>query len=187
MKNIKCLFALFLAISLAQIVAPLYMAWHWENILQTGQTFYWQTTPVDPYDAFKGRYIDLRFKEMSGPALDNTKFNYGQTAYALIGVNQEGQAYIRGITHQQPAEAPFIRVKINYIQDNLVHVELPFKRYYLPENQATAAEMAYQKNAGQTAIAAVRLKDGYGVIEQLYIDNKTLTDYLLEATPSSKK
>ena len=187
MNNVKYLFVLFLAISLAQIAAPLYMAWHWENILQTGQTFYWQTAPVDPYDAFKGRYIDLRFKEMSGPALDNTEFHYGQAAYALIGVNQEGHAYIRGITQLQPTAAPFIRVKINYIQDNLVHVELPFRRYYLPENQATAAETAYQKKAGQTAIAAVRLKDGYGVIEQLYIDNKTLTDYLLEANPSSKK
>ncbi|QJW45624.1 GDYXXLXY domain-containing protein [bacterium BFN5] len=187
MKNIKCLLVLFLAISLAQIAAPLYMAWHWENILLTGQTFYWQTAPVDPYDAFKGRYIDLRFKEMSAPSLDSTEFNYGQTAYALLGVNQEGQAYIRGIAHLQPAETPFIRVKINYIQDNQVHVELPFRRYYLPENQATAAETAYQKKAGQTAVAAVRLKDGYGVIEQLYIDNKTLTDYLLEATPPSKE
>lgn len=187
MKNIKCLFLLFLAIALAQIAAPLYLAWHWENILQTGKTFYWQTAPVDPYDAFKGRYIDLRFKELSGPALDNTEFNYGQTAYALIGENQEGQAYIRGITHLKPADVPFVKVKINYIQDNLVHVELPFKRYYLPENEATAAETAYRKNAGQTAIAAVRLKDGYGVIEQLYIDNKTLTDYLLDANPSSKK
>ncbi|MDD4600684.1 hypothetical protein SDC9_20831 [bioreactor metagenome] len=180
MKNNKLVILLFVAVAIIQLAAPLFMAWHWEDVLQTGQRFYWQTAPVDPYDAFKGRYIDLRFKETSGPVLDKENLEYGQTAYAVIQANADGQATISGVSAKQPTAFPYVKVKMLYIENNTAHVELPFKRYYLPENMATAAESAYRESAGKTGIAAIRLKDGYGVIEQLYIDDKSLEDYLSE-------
>lgn len=177
MRN-KKLVLLFIAIAVIQLFTVLYMVWQWEDILQTGQRYYWATAPVDPYDAFKGRYIDLRFKAASGPPYDNASFNYGQTAYALIGSNGDGQAVITGICANKPAGSPYIKVKVSYTENGTVHVELPFKRYYLPENLAAPAEAAYRESAGKTGVAAVRIKDGYGVIEELYLGDKTLTDYL---------
>lgn len=178
MKNSKltiCLFVLAVAIQLA---APLYMAWHWENILQTGQLYYWPTAPVDPYDAFKGWYIDLNFKENSGPILDNDALDYRRPAYALIKSDADGKAVIRGITAKQPGTDPYIKVRVIYIDHKTAHIELPFKRYYLPENLALTAENIYREKQGTTGVAAVRIKDGYGVIEQLYINGKTLEEYL---------
>ena len=175
---------LFALVCLIQLGAALYMAWHWEDILRSGQRFYWMTAPVDPYDAFKGRYIDLRFKEDSGPVTDGSAFVYGQTAYARIGVNNEGHAVILGISAQPPAGQPYIKARTSYTQGNKVHVLLPFKRYYLPEDMAVPAETAYRQNAGKTGIAVVRLKDGYGVIEDVLIDNHPLRDYLKQQ-PSS--
>lgn len=177
MKN-KKIILLFTAVAVIQIFAALYMAWQWEDILQTGQRYYWVTAPVDPYDVFKGRYIDLRFKETSGQSLDNTRFGYGQTAYAIIAENAEGKAFITGVSSQRPANQPYIKVKVYYSEGSNVHVELPFKRYYLPENLAAPAETAYRESAGKTGIAAVRVKNGYGVIEELYIGEKTLREYL---------
>jgi len=178
MKNNKLLLSIFAAVAIIQLAVPLYMAWHWENILQTGQRFYWQTAPVDPYDAFKGRYIDLQFKENTGQFSDIEPLVYGQTAFALIEENAAGKAYITAITGKPPEEHPYIKVKINYIEGSTAHIQLPFKRYYLPENIAAAAESAYRQNASQSGLAAVRIKDGYGVIEELYIGDKTLTEYL---------
>lgn len=178
MKSNKLLFAAFIFVVIFQLAAPLYMAWHWENILQTGQRFYWQTAPVDPYDAFKGRYIDLQFKETTGPISENESLTYGQTAFALIEENSAGSAYIGSVTTKPPEGYPYIKVKVNYIQGHNAYIQLPFKRYYLPEGIASAAETAYRKSAGQTGVAAIRIKDGYGVIEELYIGDKTLTEYL---------
>ena len=178
MKNNKLILLLFAIVALIQLATPLHMAWRWENILQTGQQFYWQTAPVDPYDAFKGRYIDLRFKETTGPLADNSNLVYGQTAYAAIAETEQGNAYISSVSTIKPVHGPYLKVKVQYVEGNTVHIELPFKRYYLPEGMATAAEAAYREKADQTGMAAVRIKDGYAVIEQLYIDGQTLVEYL---------
>lgn len=178
MKNKKRL-ALFILLAAVQLFVVLYMAWQWENILLTGQRFEWETAPVDPYDAFKGRYIDLGFKETSGPALAGSRFAYGQKVYAIIGKNAGGQAIITGVSPVRPLAEPYVNVRVASIDKDKVRVELPFRRYYLPENLATPAETAYRQNR-QAGVAVIRLKDGYGVVEELYIGSKTLTDFLRE-------
>jgi len=43
---------------------------------------------------------------------------------------------------------------------------------------ARTADIAYRKSAGKDGVALIRIKDGYGVVEQLYIGNKTIYEYL---------
>lgn len=178
MKNKKLLLGLFIGVAVLQLAMPLYMAWRWENILQTGQRFYWQTAPVDPYDAFKGRYIALGFKETTAPLMDNDNLNFGQKAFAIIQENAEGKAYISGVTAKEPEQGAYVKVRVYRDGQNKIHVVLPFNRYYLPENLVPAAEAAYRGSAGKTGVAAVRIKNGYGVVEELYIGDKTLYEFL---------
>lgn len=177
MKN-KKLLLLFTLVAVIQIFTALFMAWQWEDILQTGQRFLLVTAPVDPYDAFKGRYIDLRFKENRGLIIDNASYNYGQKAYALLGENTEGKAIVIGVSSKQPEGKPFVKIKVNYTEGSTAHIEFPFRRYYLPEDMAAPAETAYRESAGKTGVAAVRVKNGYGVIEELYLGEKPLNEYL---------
>lgn len=176
--KISRLLLLFALVAIIQLATPVYMAWKWEDILQNGQRFSWQTAPVDPYDPFKGRYIDLNFKNTSGPLLGQDSMEYGRSAYAAIAEDSAGKAYISGVGASQPADKAFVRVKINYVEHNTVHVSLPFKRYYLPERMAPAAETAYRRHTNESGIATVRIKDGFAVIEQLYLNGKTLEEYL---------
>jgi uncharacterized membrane-anchored protein len=178
MRNTKLTLGLFMIVAVLQLAAPLYMAWHWENILQTGSQYYWQTAPVDPYDALKGRYIDLGFKEQKGPLVGNFNLEHGQIAYALLAKDANGHTMITGVSATQPSETSYIRVKVSYTKDNIVHVELPFRRYYIQEDLAFAAEQAYRQRANKEGIVAVRIKDGYGVIEQLYIGDQSIYEYL---------
>jgi len=182
MKNKKWLFGLFITVAVLQVAMPLYMAWRWEDVLQTGRQFYWQTAPVDPYDAFKGRYVELRFKENSAPISDNTELTAEQMVYASVAENMEGNAYISGVSVTCPETGYYVKAKAYGNGRNTVHVSLPFTRYYLPEDLAPAAEAAYRESAGkQTSVAVVRIKDGYGVIEQLYIGDKTLLEFLQQS------
>ena len=177
MKNSRR-FWFFIAVAIFQLAAPLYVAWHGENVLTTGQRFFWTTAPLDPYDPFQGRYIDLQFTPTAGPVLTPEKFTYGQTAYAIIGQDSEGRAVIRGISSRPPTITNYVKVKINYVDNGIANVQLPFTRYYLPEEAAPAAESAYRENVGSKAVAAVRIKDGYAVVEELFIDGQPLADYL---------
>ncbi|MFE3848617.1 GDYXXLXY domain-containing protein [Flavobacterium sp. LB3P45] len=42
---------------------PLQMIFNQENIINTGTKFKFQTVPLDPHDAFRGKYITLFVKE----------------------------------------------------------------------------------------------------------------------------
>lgn len=181
MKNNKLLCKFFFILALIQLAVPLYMVWHWEDILQNGKQYTWLTAPVDPYDAFRGRYIDLRFKDMKGPILSKAQLNSGQTAYAMITEDQKGYAFISSISDSRPEGDvnSYIKIKVSYIQDdNMAHFVLPFKRYYMQEGLAPRAEQAYRSNAGTEAMVSVRVKNGYGVVEELYIGDKTIYEYL---------
>ena len=185
MKSRKILFGLFISVAIIQATVPIYMAWHWENILRTGQRFLWQTAPIDPYDAFKGRYVELRFKETSGPVSDAAGLPVGQTVYAIVAENAEGKAYIKEVSAQKPETGTYIKVKAYTDSQNKAHVVLPFSRYYLPEELAPAAESAYREHGGKNGVAAIRIKDGYGVVEQLYIGEKPLREFLRQVPPES--
>lgn len=170
-------YGLLALVALFQLAAPLYMAWHWEDVLKTGRIYYWQTAPVDPFDILKGRYVDLWFRDITGPVAGESELMPGQTAYAAIREGADRLAYISEVGTTPPV-GDYVKVKVNYVQGGTAHVALPFKRYYLPEELAPAAEDAYRKSAGREAKVAVRVKNGYGVIEELYIGEKTIYQLL---------
>lgn len=178
MKSKQLIFKIFVVLAVIQLAVPLYMVWRWDDILQNGQRYIWVTAPIDPYDAFRGRYVALQFKENAAPILGSAVLNYGQTAYAIIGEDEKGYAFISGISDLRPEGNSYVKVSVYYVQDNIVHFTLPFKQYYMQEEMAPAAENVYRKNAGKEATVSVRIKNGYGVIEQLYIGKQTIYEYL---------
>ena len=54
----------------------------WENVLNTGKVYKLGTQPVDPYDAFRGRY---REKKLNAHALVSVKKGYGVIKKLYIG------------------------------------------------------------------------------------------------------
>jgi hypothetical protein len=60
-------------------------------------------------------------------------------------------------------------------------ISLPFDKYWVTERDAPAAETAYRnlsRRDKQNAFASVRVFRGDAVLEQLYLDNQPLGDYL---------
>ena len=179
MRQNKRMVGIFIVLAMIQLAVPLYMIWRFEDTLQTGQPYTWLTAPVDPYDALRGRYVDLRFKDEKAPVLEGEQLRSGQIAYAIIGEDEKGYAFISGVSAFRPEGNSYIKVKVYYTQGNKVaHFTLPFKRYYMQEELAPAAETAYRKNAGKDGTVTVRVKNGNGVIEALYIGDKTIYEYL---------
>ncbi len=171
---------LFAVLAAVQLAAPLYMAWRWEDILQTGVAYKWRTAPVDPFDALRGRYVDLRFKDTRGPAAPGENFQYNQTVYASLGTDADGFARITAVSAAKPAAGDYVAARAGYYTaaTGLWTVTVPFKRFYMREDLAPLAEKAYQRTAGKDAVVTVRVKNGLGVIEQLYIGDRTIDEYL---------
>jgi uncharacterized membrane-anchored protein len=57
--NPKLVFGLFIAVAVVQLATPIGQIWKYEDALQTGRSYKFRTAPVDPYDAFRRKYVAL--------------------------------------------------------------------------------------------------------------------------------
>jgi len=172
---------LFCAVALIQVATPLSMIAKRESVLRVGEQFKFKTAPVDPYDAFRGRYVALAIVKNTAPVPAGVKFDYGDRVYALISVDQEGFANFSEARAVRPKNGAYIEAEVDNIYPNEVLLGLPIDRYYMEEEAAPAAERLYQEHASrdrQDAYILVRVKDGLAVIEALYVGDKPIEEAL---------
>ncbi len=176
-KNIPIIFALMV---LAQIAVPLSMIVRREITLRNGKVFYFRTEPVDPYDAFRGKYVALRIKGQRVEVESGSKYYRNETVYALVTTDDEGFALISGISRECPAAGDYFKTKIRFGY-NPVHIKIPFDRYYMDEKLAPRAEAEYRRHSRRNksdAYVAVRIKSGFAVLAELFIEDKPIREFL---------
>ena len=172
----------FVCLALIQIGVPLSMIGRRELTLRYGRQYRFRTAPFDPYDAFRGRYVALRMEQDKAIVPNGSEFFRGQRAFASIEVGEKGFARISGLSADRPDGEAYLRVRIGYSSGtNEVHLDLSFDRYYMSEKVAPAAEAAYREHSTREkrdAYVTVRVRQGFAVLEELYIGNKPMREFL---------
>ena len=179
----RLLLALFGLALFAQLAVPASMILKRERTLAHGQAFKFRTSPVDPYDAFRGRYVALGFDRNSVVAPPGHDFARGQTVHVRLEEDADGFAKLAEILRDPPDAAPYLTTKIQYVGGNQVHLRLPFDRFYMDEDAAPAAEQAYWKysaSSNRNAYVQIRIEKGFAVLEDLYVDGQPIREYLAQ-------
>jgi len=175
------LFAVFAAVTLA---APLSIIWKYENTLRHGTLFKFRTQPVDPVDAFRGRYVTLSFADdfvADGGRTDKWATNNepGGILYVRLKNDAQGFAVPVESSRKRLSGDDVVTVTDAYRHRDGWRFDYPFDRYYLPEDVAPMAEQLYREaNRGARSrdgakvdtYVAVRVRNGVGVIEELYLN-----------------
>lgn len=133
---------LFGVLALAQLAVPAWMIAGQERVLARGEVYRFRLRPADPYDPFRGRYLQLAFADNMAPAPGVARERlYGQKLCAKIVVDAEGFAKVESLSVKPPAEGPYVWVRtLGDWGDGKVRFDLPFDRYYLREDLAPKAE-----------------------------------------------
>ena len=170
----------FLALAVLQLAVPASRLVMREITLRTGTRFKFKTAPVDPYDAFRGRYVAVRVAEDRAPYAGAALPKHGTKVYISIAEGEDGFARLSAASMSCPAGPDYIAGRMaGVVFTNEIRVALPLDRFYMNEKLAPKAEHAYrQRGEGREAWLAVRVRKGMAVIEDLYIGDKTITDYL---------
>lgn len=162
--------ALIIMIALQLAVPAALLISHFDT-LNNGEEFRFKVAPVDPYDAFRGRYVAISVDPMM--LMEAEKTSEGQGLYALLATDAQGFAYVTAISEARPENGPYIKGKYQY-----GNFTLPFERYYMEEESAPEAERVYGENVDKNAYIMVRVKNGNAVISGLYIDDMRIEEYL---------
>jgi uncharacterized membrane-anchored protein len=207
-KNFKIL-ALIILIAV-QLSVPIYMIANKEYTLTYGKTFKFQTRPVDPYDAFRGKYVALNFsenpifltdknliigssetvKKISESEMDDLFFR-GRTIFVSIKPGKNNFAKIDKIHFTPPDHDDYFETEIynHYKSTKSVTIVYPFNRYYMDEFKAPEAEKAYwqvNRKRNFNSYALVKIKKGDAVIEKLMLEDLPIEEYLKKKKPKKK-
>ena len=182
-------------IIIAQLIVPAYLIYKYESTLSQGGLYFIKVRPYDPYDPFRGRYVRLDFDYPVVEYNGEEEIEYGDFVYADLDKDSQGNTIFSEIFTEKPKHKNYLKVKFlnNYgifdKPDNFYKVGFIFDRYYSQESKALKIENAVTDNRGRRGIendeiktvsAAVRVKDGLGVIEELYVGDLTIHQYLTQ-------
>ena len=166
----------FILVALAQLAVPASLIWKREQTLRRGSVWKFRTAPVDPVDAFRGRYVALEFEAESQQLSPPLNVESGRTVFVTLLPDAEGFAQIDQVLPAPPALDDFIAVRLAGKT-----VALPFDKYWVTERDAPAAEAAYRAQSQRdkrNAFVTVRVFRGDAALEQLYLDGQPLGEYL---------
>ncbi len=189
--NKKLFLGAFVLLALAQWYVPLSAIRGWERVLAEGQTYKFQTAPVDPSDIFRGKYIRLYFRDTEIGITKPDYFNSGSDVYLTLGTDSLGYATFLSASAEAPVTGDFLKAKAGWTEDSVtIHLELPFHTYYMEESKAGDAELAYQeaeRDTAQVAYAVVKILNGKSVLQDVMINEKPILEVVEELRRKSGK
>ncbi len=169
---------------IAQLAVPASLIIKHEMTLQKGEVFLFKTRPVDPVDAFRGRYVWLGLEPASVKVPDVQEWTYKQKVFAVLGRDTNGVAVVQRLEHAKPEGEPSVQVRVGWHNNSANEVSISWPgldRYYMTEKKAPAAESAYRNRStreNQTCFVKIRVLNGHAVIEDLLIEGQSISDWL---------
>ena len=154
-----------------------------ERILREGVAYRFRTAPVDPYDAFRGRYVALALEPQVALWPEGAeKPDRGESFYVVLGVDSNGAASVRGASLQRPESGDFLRVRLAYSPGpDQVQFRYLVDRFYLPEDEAPRAEALYREHSRrgrQDAQVVLRVRKGEAVAEDLLVEGRPIREWM---------
>jgi len=179
----KLLIAGFVLTALAQIAVPAKMMYDCEMTERHGTEYKFRTRPIDPTDPFRGKYITLYFDNTV--YVKDTIWTGERDAYVYIANDADGFAKVTNVSYSRiDSKKDHFKAKV-WGYNGMLHIDLPFDRYYMEEGKAYEAELAYRDysrgdSLKKPAYAVVAIKDGHSVLKDVIVDGKPIRDYVLE-------
>jgi uncharacterized membrane-anchored protein len=194
---------LLVVLSAAQLTAAAWSIVRYELTLATGNVYKVKTVPVDPADPFRGRYVAIRpVLPLPNPVVPEVGSLLDQvgvfrpnaarkTAYVVLSNDAAGFARADQVVAEPPRTGDYLEIAgarlrtIGLVEQGrqpevVREVVLPFDRYYMAEAAAPAAEQRYReasrRDTNRDTWITVRVRNGVGVIEGLFLDGVRIED-----------
>ncbi len=161
----KTLLSILILVIFVQILIPAYMIWGKYDVLKNGEEVKIKVAPIDPYDAFRGRYVSLWYDY-------DVSYELRQGKYGILEIAEDGFAVVKKVVNEKPEDELYLTSK----DEN--HFYIPLDRYYMEETLAPKAEEML--SGEKEAYVTIRIKGDKSVLSGLYVDGKPVEEILTE-------
>ena len=167
---------IFIVAIIVLFVIPIYTIVKSSDTLKDGTEYLFKIETYDPYDMFRGTYLNIRFEEDSidynGTIDDMDEDDYykAKECYLTIKTREDGFSYFDRVYFTKPTNIRdyYKTTGRVYRGSSEIRIDTP-TRYYMNEDKVERAEEVYRENIDD-AYVKVRVKDGKMVIVGVYIN-----------------
>ncbi len=159
----KTILSILVLTIIVQIFVPVYMIWGKYDVLKNGEEVKIKINPIDPYDAFRGRYVSLWYNY-------DLSYEHRKGKYGILEVGEDGFAVVKKVVKEKPEDVLYLT------SENENYFYIPLDRYYMEETLAPKAEKILLGE--KEAYVTVRIKEDKAVLSGLYIDGKPAEEIL---------
>ena len=189
MKRNRLALTGFAVMALLQLAVPAWMIVDREWTLRHGQAFKFRTRPVDPVDAFRGRYVWVSLDPATVKVTEANAWHYGQKVFAVLATDPDGFASVDRLDRVRPEGLSALPVHIRHVDVQSGELRIDWEgldRFYMNEAKAPDAESAYRQHSrtnNPSCHAVVRVRGARGVMENLFIEDQPIQDWLRARQP----
>lgn len=181
-KYLILAFALMVGV---QLLFPLKMIIEREIIITKGQTFLFKIRPIDPYDAFRGRYVSINYEEnpiyIPESISDNKE---DDELYVTLKADNMGRVVFDKVYKDKPTDND-IYLKTNMYgmtYSRFTNIEMWDNRYYMNEYKAPIADMINLEGYAQVAVYK-----GKTVLKGILIEGMPIEKYIDKVLEEQKR
>lgn len=183
LNSLKTLFEknkllLFLILCAAQLLVIGFLIFQYERALDKGKPVIIKAEFFDPYDPFRGRYVNLYPERIE---LTEEQQRLAKT-HPLLTAETNSKNELESVTllKQVPQDDFYLKAPAK----KRWRAQWPFSRYYMQEDLAIKADsqIVQQIRDGNVQIQ-FRMYKGIGVIEKVFIGNETLEEFIKKNVP----
>ena len=192
MKN-KYLLYVLCATTVMQICTLIYQISSYEYILNFGKTIMLRTRPIDPYDAFRGRYVALDLASVrTEKAKYSCKDNCEHIPFYISYTLENNESVINKISMQKPDnDLPYLKLKPRVSRfydepDNLVF-NYPFDRLYMQEDIAMNVDRYNREVFDRHVVVVIKAANGKGIVQDVLVDGTPLAEYVKTLAAQKKR
>ena len=183
---------LFVIVIAAMLAVPAFMISKGEEVLNKGRIYIFKAAPVDPYDYFRGRYVNIRIEKNYVPVSPDTKLDFksNETVYASIKNDKDGFAYFDSLDRTVPDAGDYVKVNFSYQNKDKAYLLIPFNQFFMNEKLAPEAERVVREallKRKDSCVIKLRVHNDTAVIEDLLINNMPVKKYILSLQKSGDK
>lgn len=175
---------LFALVALAQLSVPAWAVWMRTQTLSKGKLWKFRIAPIDPSDAVRGHYVTLSFAAEQVPRSEPVLLE--APTFAYLKEDSHGFAEVDHLSPTAALSDNVIKVLPEGWWNNVQRVKFPFERLWLAEGVAPAVDHAYAESIRQkkdNVYVTVRVHNGDAALDQLFIDDQPIAEYLRHSAP----
>ena len=176
-----------LAALAAQLAVPLAMIWKRERVIAKGETVFFESRPVDPFDAFRGRFITLGIFD-TAKWTDKVPESGRFSGKIWVRFTKDKDGIMRAAEARRTktnGKGIWLRIPFNASihtgenGDRNVHIDLPFDRFYMEEKSAIEADKRLPRGRNSNrSVAVVRVFNGEAVLTDVLVDGQPIREFL---------